>query len=47
MVKISKSSTGQYRVTINPQIITVFNLDPEIEYEWISVQGLPALRKKA
>jgi len=47
MVKISKSKTGQFRVTINPQIMSVFNLDPEKDYEWISVQGLPALRKKA
>lgn len=46
MVKISKSKTGQYRVTINPQIMTVFNIDPEKEYEWVSVQGLPALREK-
>jgi len=47
MVRISKSKTGQYRVTINPQIMSVFNLDPEIEYEWISVQGLPGLKQKA
>ena len=47
MVKISKSKTGQYRVTINPQVMTIFNLDPEKEYEWISLQGLPALREKA
>lgn len=46
MVKISKSNTGQYRVTINPQVITIFNLDPEKEYEWVSVQGLPALVEK-
>lgn len=43
MVKISKSKTGQFRVTINPQIMAVFNLDPEKEYEWVSIQGLPAL----
>jgi len=47
MVKISKSKTGQFRVTINPQIASIFNLDPDKEYEWISVQGLPALREKA
>jgi hypothetical protein len=47
MVRISKSKTGQFRVTINPQIMTVFNLDPEVEYEWVSIQGLPALRAKA
>ena len=46
MVKISKSNTGQFRITINPQIMAVFNLDPEMDYEWISVQGLPALRAK-
>lgn len=47
MVKISESKDGQFRVTINPQIMTIFNLDPEKEYEWISVQGLPALREKS
>ena len=47
MVKISNSKSGQFRVTINPQIMAVFNLDPEIEYEWVSIQGLPALREKA
>lgn len=46
MVRISKSRTGQYRVTINPQIMSVFNLDSDKEYEWISIQGLPALRAK-
>jgi len=46
MVKISKSKTGQYRVTMNPQIMTVFNLKDDVEYEWISVQGIPALRAK-
>ena len=47
MVKISLSKTGQFRVTINPQIASLFNLDPEKKYEWISVQGLPALKEKA
>jgi hypothetical protein len=28
------------------QIASIFNLDPEKEYQWISVQGLPALREK-
>ena len=46
MVKISKSNTRQYRITINPQVMTIFNLDPDKEYEWVSVQGLPALRAK-
>jgi len=47
MVKISLSKTGQYRITINPQIASLFNLDPEKDYEWVSIQGLPALREKA
>jgi hypothetical protein len=47
MVTISLSKTGQYRVTINPQIVSLFNLDPNKEYEWVSIQGLPALREKA
>jgi len=46
MVKVSKSKTGQCRITLNPQIMTVFNLDPEKDYDLISVQGLPALREK-
>jgi len=46
MTKISKSKTGQFRVTIPPSIMTVFNLEPGVEYDWISVQGLLALRKK-
>jgi len=37
MVKISESKYGQFRVTINPQIMTIFNLDPKKEYEWINV----------
>lgn len=46
MVRISKSKTGQYRITINPELVSVFNLDPEKDYEWVSVQGLLALRAK-
>jgi hypothetical protein len=47
MVKISKGKNGQYRVTINPQIVRLFNMDPEKEYEWTSIQGLPALKEKS
>jgi hypothetical protein len=46
MVKINRSKTGQFRVSINPQIITLFNLDQNKEYDWISIQGLPALRER-
>jgi|GEM_PF-5027152 len=45
MVKISKSN-NQYRITIPPSIITLFDLDPSKEYDWISIQGLPALRER-
>ena len=46
MTKISKSKNGQHRITIPPSIMTVFNLEPGVEYDWISVQGLPALRER-
>jgi hypothetical protein len=46
MTKISKSKNGQHRITIPPSIITVFDLEAGVEYNWISVQGLPALRKR-
>ena len=46
MVKISKSKTGQFRVTINPQVMAIFNLDSDTEYEWINIQGLPGLKEK-
>lgn len=32
MVKLTKSKTGQYRITINPQIVTLFTLSPDKEY---------------
>jgi len=46
MPTISKSKNGHYRITIPPSIIGVFGLKDGVEYEWISVQGLPALREK-
>jgi len=27
-------------------IMTVFNLEDGVEYDWISVQGLPALKER-
>jgi len=45
MVKISKSK-NQHRITIPPSIITLFDLDSTKEYDWISIQGLPALRER-
>ena len=47
MVKKSKSKTGQYRITIPPPIMTVFNLEDGVDYDWVLIQGLPALKKKA
>ncbi len=37
MVKNSESKSGQFRVTINPAIMTIFNLNSEDENEWVSV----------
>jgi len=45
VAKTSKSKTGQLRITIPPSIMTVFNLEDGVEYDWVSVQGLPALRE--
>jgi len=45
MVKISKSK-NQNRITIPPTIMTLFELKPSVEYDWISIQGLPALRER-
>ena len=45
MVKISKSK-NQSRITIPPTIMTLFDLDPDKNYDWISIQGLPALKKR-
>lgn len=46
MVKFSKSKTGQYRITMNPQIVTLFTLSEDKEYDWINIQGLPALTER-
>jgi len=46
MAKTSKSKTGQYRITIPASIMTVFNLEDGVGYDWISVQGLPALKER-
>jgi hypothetical protein len=46
MVKLSKSKNGQYRITMNPQIVSLFGMSESKEYEWVSIQGLPALREK-
>lgn len=46
MVKISQFK-NQYRITIPPEIITAFGIDPGAEYDWVmSAQGLPALRER-
>lgn len=45
MVKIVKTN-NQYRVTIPPEILTGFGLDPTKDYDWITVQGLAALRER-
>lgn len=37
----------KFRITIPTSIMTVFNLESDVEYDWVSIQGLPALRKKA
>ena len=39
MAKTSKSKTGRFRITIPPPIMTVFNLEDGVEYDWISAQG--------
>ena len=46
MEKTSKSKTGQFRITIPPSIMTVFNFLGGVGYDWISVQGLPALKER-
>ncbi len=38
MVKISLFKTIQFRVTINSQIMSIFNLEDDKEYEWVSVR---------
>jgi len=45
MVKITKSR-NQYRITIPPEIMAAFGLDVSKNYDWIMMQGLPALRER-
>jgi hypothetical protein len=46
MAKTSKSKKGQYRITTPHSIMTVFNLGMVWSNDWISVQGLPALKNE-
>jgi len=46
MAKTSKSKTGLFRITIPSPIMTVFNFGGGVGYDWISVQGLPALKER-
>ena len=45
MVKITRSK-NQYRVTIPPDIMRAFGLKEGEIYDFVSVQGLPALRER-
>ena len=46
MAKTSKSKKGQYRITTPHSIMTVFNLGMVWSNDWISVQGLTALKNE-
>ncbi len=45
MVKITRSK-NQYRITIPPDIMRAFGLEEGKTYDFVSVQGLPALRER-
>ncbi|MCJ7647984.1 MAG: hypothetical protein MUP85_05185 [Candidatus Lokiarchaeota archaeon] len=46
MVLHQEEIAGQFRITIPPSIMTVFNLEDGVEYDWVSVQGLPVLKER-
>ena len=46
MVKLSKSKTGQYRVTIPPSIMTLFDLKPGKQCDWHNIDGFPGLKER-
>jgi hypothetical protein len=46
MPKLLKDSNGYFRVTISPEMVNLFELELNKEYDWISIQGLPDLRER-
>ena len=45
MPKLVKSKTGQFTISIHPEIVELFGLKPGIKYTWTNINGFPALVK--
>ena len=46
MAMTSKSKTGLFRITNPASILTVSNLEDDVGYDWIRMQGRPALKER-
>ena len=46
MPKLTQDKNGYYRIAVSPEIVRLFNLEPGKDYDWISSQGLPALKER-
>ena len=45
MPKLLKSKSGQFTISIHPEIVQLFNLEDGKIYNWKNVNGFPALVK--
>ena len=45
MPKLVKSNTGQFTISIHPEIVRLINLEDGQKYDWKNVNGFPALVK--
>jgi hypothetical protein len=46
MPKLSKDSHGYYKIAVSPEIVKLFNLEPDKTYDWHNVNGFPALKER-
>ena len=45
MPKLVKSNTGQFTISIHPELVKLFALEPGQLYEWTNMNGFPALKR--
>ena len=46
MPKLTKDKNGYYKISVSPEIVRLFNLDPDKIYDWENINGFPALKER-
>ncbi|MCD4679585.1 MAG: hypothetical protein K8S00_04290 [Bacteroidales bacterium] len=46
MPKLSKDKSGYFKISVSPEIVRLFNLDPSKTYDWENIGGFPALKER-